>query len=112
MLHWYGDTFDLPSGATHLASTSRYPNQAFSYGFNCLALQFHPEVTARGLESWFIGHTCEIGATPGVSVAQLRQETAHYIKRLEAQAAKFWHAWLEKLEQEASNKPAALATSK
>ncbi len=111
VLHWHGDTFDLPAGAFHLATSTRYQNQGFAWGKNGLALQFHPEVTASGLERWFIGHACEIGVTPGISVAQLRQEAAHYIERLEAQAAKFWHAWLEKLEREASNKHATLAMS-
>ncbi|MFX9081463.1 glutamine amidotransferase, partial [Acinetobacter baumannii] len=44
VLHWHGDTFDLPKGAKHLASTDQYQNQAFSWGDNCLALQFHPEL--------------------------------------------------------------------
>jgi len=80
-----------------------------SPGRNGLALQFHPEVTAWGLERWFIGHACRNNAW---GQRQLRQEAAHYIERLEAQAAKFWHAWLEKLEKEASSKHAALATVK
>ena len=29
VLHWHGDTFDLPPGAVHLAASDRYPNQAF-----------------------------------------------------------------------------------
>ena len=45
-LQWHGDSFDLPDGATLLASSPAYPNQAFrferSYG-----LQFHLEVTPR-----------------------------------------------------------------
>jgi len=53
------------------------------------------------------GHACEIGVTPGVSVAQLRKRQLITSRRLEAQAAKFWHAWLEKLEKEASSKHAA-----
>lgn len=32
VLHWHGDTFDLPKGATLLASTDLYTNQAFSRG--------------------------------------------------------------------------------
>jgi GMP synthase (glutamine-hydrolysing) len=95
VLHWHGDTFDLPVGATHLASSSKYQNQAFSWGKCGLALQFHPEVTARNLERWFIGHACEIGTTSGISVAQLREDTVRYAQPLELQANKFWQAWLK-----------------
>lgn len=95
VLHWHGDTFDLPVGATHLASSAKYQNQAFSWGICSLGLQFHPEVTARGLERWFIGHACEISATSDVSLTKLRQDTASYAKQLEVQAAEFWQAWLE-----------------
>lgn len=95
VLHWHGDTFDLPAGSTHLASSSKYQNQAFSWGKCCLGLQFHPEVTASSLERWFIGHACEISATTDVSIAKLRQDTFSYVKKLELQAGKFWQAWLE-----------------
>lgn len=44
MLHWHGDTFDLPEKTILLASTDKYPNQAFARGCNILALQFHPEM--------------------------------------------------------------------
>jgi GMP synthase (glutamine-hydrolysing) len=47
-LHWHGDTFTLPRGAHHLASSARYPNQAFAWGRNCLALQFQPEFDRPG----------------------------------------------------------------
>ncbi len=98
VLHWHGDTFDLPQDSTHLASSSQYVNQAFAWGECGLGLQFHPEVTTQGLEHWFIGHACEISTTPGISVAQLRAATARYAPNLEAQAAKFWHKWLDKVE--------------
>jgi len=32
VLHWHGDTFDLPRGATHLAASARYAQQIFVYG--------------------------------------------------------------------------------
>lgn len=99
VLHWHGDTFDLPDSATHLASTPVCPNQAFSWGNYGLALQFHPEVTAANLERWFIGHARQISKTPKLSVAGLRQDTARYAPALEKQAAKFWQAWLETLEK-------------
>ena len=44
VLHWHGDTFDLPPGAELLASSAAYPHQAFRHGPNVLALQFHAEM--------------------------------------------------------------------
>lgn len=44
LLHWHGDTFDLPLGAERLAMTDHYANQAFRIGDSLLALQFHPEM--------------------------------------------------------------------
>lgn len=44
VLHWHGDTFDLPEGVELLASTAAYPHQAFRRGRNLLALQFHAEM--------------------------------------------------------------------
>ena len=98
VLHWHGDTFDLPVGATHLASSSQYQNQAFSFGQAALALQFHPEVTTRGLERWWIGHACEIGSTTDVTISNLRKDTATYGCILENKARKLWHEWLLKVE--------------
>lgn len=98
VLHWHGDTFDLPNSCNHLASSSKYQNQAFAWGEYGLALQFHPEVTAQGLEHWWIGHACEIAVTSGISVAQLRADTARYVQDLSNQAAKFWHNWLNNLD--------------
>lgn len=50
VLHWHGDTFDLPAAAELLASSERYRNQAFGVGPNILALQFHAEM---GLDDRF-----------------------------------------------------------
>lgn len=95
VLHWHGDTFDLPRGAVRLASTEAYENQAFAWGRRGLALQFHAEATARGLERWFVGHACEIGATPEVSVAQLRRDTARFAPALDRQGRRCFEAWLD-----------------
>lgn len=94
VLHWHGDTFELPRGAARLASTEAYANQAFAWGRRALALQFHAEATARGLERWFIGHACELGATPGVTVAGLRRDTARWAPALEPQGRRCFEAWL------------------
>jgi GMP synthase (glutamine-hydrolysing) len=73
VLHWHGDTFDLPDGSTLLASTNQYPHQAFIYGEHGLALQFHIEASATGLERWYVGHTGELSAE-GIDVNDLRTQ--------------------------------------
>ena len=49
VLHWHGDTVVLPPGAELLASTDRYPNQAFRVGPAAWGLQFHVEVTLEAV---------------------------------------------------------------
>ena len=97
VLHWHGDSFDLPKGATLLASTDRYRQQAFAYGGTGLALQFHPEVTAKGLEAWFVGHCCEIASMPGIDVKNLRAATLRYAPALHRQGKAFFEAWLDSI---------------
>ncbi len=94
VLHWHGDTFDLPAGAALLASTTLCVNQAFSWGDAALAMQFHLEAAAARLEQWFIGHACEISAAR-LSVTQLRADTARFAARLEHHARRIFAAWLE-----------------
>ena len=99
VLHWHGDTFDLPAGAQLLASTAACAHQAFSVGANALALQFHPEVTAQGLERWLVGHAVEIAATPGVSAEGLRADTARCAGELGRRAERVFASWLSGLAQ-------------
>ena len=60
VLHWHGDTFDLPQSAVRLASNSAYENQAFAFGDASLALQFHVEPDPGTLEYWYVGHAAEL----------------------------------------------------
>jgi GMP synthase (glutamine-hydrolysing) len=52
VLHWHGDTFDLPKGAVHLAKSEKCANQAFKWGAKTYALQFHLEATPSMCASW------------------------------------------------------------
>jgi GMP synthase (glutamine-hydrolysing) len=94
VFHWHGDTFDLPQGVLPLAGTHRYPHQAFTVGDFALGLQFHPEVSAEGLESWYVGHACELHQA-GIAVGDLRSASRAHSAALGAAAARFWNRWLD-----------------
>ena len=49
VLHWHGDTYDLPEGAVHLAKSKACEQQAFLFRQHVLGLQFHLEVTPENL---------------------------------------------------------------
>ena len=94
VLHWHGDTYDLPNGALHLASSPICEQQGFSWGSCTLALQFHVEVARSGIEPWLVGHAVEIAATPGVTVARLRRDTAKWGPNLLGCGELFFKEWL------------------
>ena len=98
VLHWHGDTFDLPAGAMNLGSTDLYTQQAFSRGNQVLGLQFHLEVQLSGFERWLIGHTAEITAA-GVSVNELRDDTRRYAANAAAAGRRIVGDWLLGLDQ-------------
>src|SRR5580704_12602985 len=54
VLHWHGDTFDLPAGAVRLASTLACENQMFRHGRRAFALQFHIEVEEDDVARWVV----------------------------------------------------------
>jgi GMP synthase (glutamine-hydrolysing) len=94
VLNWHGDTFDLPVGATRLASSEITPNQAFTYGPKVLALQFHVELPQRDMERWLIGHTLEL-ATSKVDLGKMRADTARYAPAANAASARLFNDWLD-----------------
>jgi GMP synthase (glutamine-hydrolysing) len=93
VLHWHGDTFDLPAGAVRLASTALYENQAFEWQGAALALQFHAEIPKTGIERWLVGHFSEL-ASAGIEVTELRRETTEHAPKLEPRGRRLLEAWL------------------
>lgn len=75
VLHWHGQTFDLPEGARRLATNAVTPNQGFvmfgEMGAPVVGLQFHLEVDAEILRRWFNA----IGESGFVGSAVDRRET-------------------------------------
>ena len=69
--HWHGDTFGIPDGAEHLASSAACKNQAFIYRERVLALQFHLETTDESLRE--IYKHCAGEVVPGPFIRTLEE---------------------------------------
>ncbi len=96
MFHWHGDTFDLPVGATLLASSEKYAHQAFTYGHHVMALQCHPEVNGNHL-SCFENFIEDMGDDSQETIKNVRAQTKTFAPTLETQTGKFLREWLGSL---------------
>lgn len=96
VLHWHGDTFEIPSGATNLAATALCKHQAFARGPNILGLQFHPEPDAAELERWLVGYA---GDLPGAKIEPraFRSDAARFCPGMAKAVANMVADWLKGL---------------
>ena len=83
VLHWHGETFELPSGAVHLARSGVCENQAFQFGDRVIGLQFHLEATA-GLVNAFVQADAEALFKGGAFVQSAAQISSVSAEQLEA----------------------------
>jgi GMP synthase (glutamine-hydrolysing) len=65
VLHWHGDTFDLPAGAAHLAESDDCRHQAFRIGRRAFGLQFHIETDAALVRDWATADAAFVEAAVG-----------------------------------------------
>jgi len=86
VFHLHGETFDIPDGAVHLASSRLFPNQAFRYGSNAYAFQFHIEVTKDMVYDWL--------KNEGVDMANVKTDTERFFDGYSARAWRFYKAFL------------------
>ncbi|WP_420383325.1 glutamine amidotransferase [Novosphingobium sp.] len=98
MLHWHGDTFDLPEGARLLASSHVYAHQAFARGRNTLALQFHGEMGEDPrVDAWIAQGPADLAAA-GQTPEGLRGAYADHGPRAIAASRAMIAEWLAGLE--------------
>lgn len=93
VLHWHGDQFGIPAGATRLAYTDICANQGFAVGTQVLALQFHLEADAGKIERWLVGHANEIGQA-GLDPREIRRQAQACGAALEPAAQAVIGRWL------------------
>jgi len=85
LFQWHGDTFDIPNGAIHLASSHYCMNQAFRFGDNVYAFQFHLEVDEPMIRRWLKvpENRKEIANLHGdIDPDQIHDQTSRHISRL------------------------------
>ncbi|WP_088142901.1 glutamine amidotransferase [Achromobacter xylosoxidans] len=96
VLHWHGDQFAIPEGASRLAETPGFPNQAFALGSRILGLQFHLEADSAQIERWLIGHACELSLRQ-IDPAAIREDALRYGPQLERCARNAMERWLDQI---------------
>lgn len=85
VFQWHGETFDIPQGAEWLAQSGLYPNQAFRYGNNAYAFQFHIEVSRQMIVDWLKNER--------VDMNKIEQDTEAYYADYAARAQSFYKAF-------------------
>jgi GMP synthase (glutamine-hydrolysing) len=88
MFQWHSEGFDLPEGAQLLAQGDQFPNQAFSYDDQVLALQFHPEANSDVIRCWQAASNIKANQPNGDATAAAQIEKA---QKLDASITQ----WLE-----------------
>lgn len=98
IFQWHGYTFDIPSGAKHLAESLTCTNQAFRYGEKVYGLQFHLEVDERLIERWLTVpvNRAELEALKGrIDPNVIRTETKLQIERQMSLGAQAFNAFID-----------------
>jgi GMP synthase (glutamine-hydrolysing) len=85
VFQWHGETFDIPQGAERLAQSDLYQNQAFRYGNNAYAFQFHIEVSRQMIFDWL--------ANEPVDMTKIAQDTEAYYTDYAARADRFYRSF-------------------
>ena len=101
IFQWHGDTFAIPAGATHLASTPSCRHQAFRHGDKVYGFQFHMEVDEPLIERWLTVpvHQEEIRASDGrIEPDRIRAETDTHIRSLKRLARRTFEGFIRLFE--------------
>ena len=90
VFHWHGDTFDLPVGATRLALSENYSNQAFQYK-SAIGLQFHLEVNEQMVNLWLDKSEEKLREIPYIDPLKIRSDVNENISIVKSNMEIFYN---------------------
>ena len=95
VVQWHWDAVvDLPPGAVLLASSTRYPHQAFRVGPSAYGLQFHVETPAEMVRDWVVQDETGVLAA-GLDPQELLARTLDELE----QVAACWQPFAERFAE-------------
>ncbi len=98
IFHWHLDTFTLPPGAEHLATSTRTQMQAFRVGRASYGIQFHFEAGTTLVASWTRDFADEIRASEPGWFARHPHEAAKHGAAADAAGLALARAWTARIE--------------
>jgi GMP synthase (glutamine-hydrolysing) len=110
VFQWHGDTFELPTGAVHLAhgANGGCTQQAFRHGESAYGLQFHLEANAALIERWLgtPAHRDELESLGGEAEAdairrETREQIASSLRLSEETFGRFFGRWTRRRRRSA-----------
>jgi GMP synthase (glutamine-hydrolysing) len=85
VFQFHGETFDIPEGGVRIAASQYYPNQAFRYGDNSYAFQFHIEVKKEMIYHWLKNEVADMDS--------IKKDTGLYLEESARRALNFYKAF-------------------
>jgi len=97
VFQWHQDTFDLPDGATLLATGEDVPHQAYRVGERAWGIQFHFEVDGAELEEWLdeADALMDLEATWGKSSDEIRVEAKEHMAAHEVRGREVFRRFVD-----------------
>ncbi|NBN64517.1 GMP synthase [Microvirga tunisiensis] len=98
LFHWHNDTFELPEGAVHLATSRQTQNQGFRLGRATYAFQFHFEAALPEVLEWSQGFADTIARDAPDWTARLPAEADRHAARADATGMALASNWVRLLQ--------------
>jgi GMP synthase-like glutamine amidotransferase len=103
--HWHLDTFTLPPGAVHLATSAQTDMQAFRIGRASYGIQFHFEAGTELVTTWTSDFAEEIDVYAPDWPERLAAEIERHGAAADAAGLALARAWIERIRTPSSSRP-------